>query len=69
MNNPFDFNNNSFIFPTSDNTGLDMNGNMHLRVGDNISIDTITGETHINSGWKAEEDNHGRFSGLFDLFK
>ncbi len=69
MNNPFDFDNNSFIFPTTDFTGIDTNGNMHLRMGDNMSIDTSTGETHINSGWDAQKDDQDKSTGLFGLFK
>ncbi len=69
MNNPFDFDNNSFIFPTSDITGIDTSGNMHLRMGDNMSIDTSTGETHINSGWKARKDNNDDSFGILNLFK
>lgn len=69
MNNPFDFNNNSFIFPTTGNTGIDTSGNMHIRMGDHMSVDTSTGEAHINSGWKAEDDDDEDMLYLLGLFK
>ncbi len=68
MNNPFDFNNNSFIIPSGGNTGIDTSGNMHIRMGDHMSVDTSTGEAHINSGWKDDNDDGDLFD-LLGLFK
>lgn len=54
----FDFDG-DFIFPTSSNMGIDSNGDMHLRMGDNMSLDMNTGELHFNSGWEDDDDNDG----------
>ena len=40
MSDPsFDFNNNDFIFHTSDHTGIGSNGNVYVRTGDNMADD------------------------------
>ena len=59
MFNPiFDFESGSFIFPDprTGNTGLDMNGDIHVRMSNNMSMDLSTGEMHINSGWKTNDN-------------
>ncbi len=48
----FDYNDGDFIFSTSGNLGIDSDGNLNMRMGDNMSMDMNTGELHINSGWK-----------------
>ena len=59
MFNPIlDLENGSFIFPDpcNGNTGLDTNGNLHIRTGSNMSMDLSTGKLHINSGWNNNDD-------------
>ena len=58
MHNPiFDYDNGDFIYQTSENMGIDSDGDIHIRIGDNISMDMDTGELHFNSGWEDDSDN------------
>ena len=58
MYNPiFDYDNGDFIYQTSEDTGIDSDGDIHIRIGDNISMDMDTGELHFNSGWEDDSDN------------
>lgn len=57
MSNPiFDYDNGNFIYSTSDHMGFDSEGNLHMRMGDNMSMNLETGELHVTSGWN---DNTG----------
>lgn len=57
MSDPiFDLDDSGFIFPTSENIGMDSDGDLNLRISDNISMDLNTGELHINSGWTSDDD-------------
>jgi len=53
----FDFDDGDFIIQTSDNMGLDCDGNMMLRMSDNMVMDMNSGELHITSSWKNDEDD------------
>lgn len=58
MYNPiFDYDNGDFIYQTSENMGIDSDGDIHIRISDNISMDMDTGELHFNSGWEDDSDN------------
>ena len=58
MYNPiFDYEDGEFIYQTSENMGIDSDGDIHIRIGDNISMDMDTGELHFNSGWEDDSDN------------
>lgn len=58
MCNPiFDYDDGNFIYPTSDTMGIDSDGNLHLRMGDNMSMNMETGELHFNSGWADDNDD------------
>lgn len=61
MCNIFDYNDGDFIISSSGNLGIDSNGDLNMRMGDNMSMDLNTGELHINSGWRNDnsddEDN------------
>lgn len=58
-NSIFNYDDGNFIYPTSDNMGVDSEGNLHMRMGDNMSMNLETGELHIISGWNdsADEDD------------
>lgn len=61
MCNPiFDYDDGDFIYQTSDNMRIDSDSDLHMRMGDNISMDIDTGELHFNSGWR-NEDNDDAF--------
>ena len=36
--------------------GMDSDGNMMMRMGDNMAMDMDTGELHMVSGWHDDED-------------
>ena len=40
--------------------GLDPNGNLHMRMSDNMSMDMNTGEVHIVDSWKNEAGKEKR---------
>ncbi|MCR5538884.1 MAG: hypothetical protein K6F13_06395 [Lachnospiraceae bacterium] len=48
----FDYDKEDFIFRTSGNMGFDSDGDLHIRMGDHMSMDMDTGEIHFNSEWK-----------------
>ena len=57
MRNPiFDYDDGNFIYPTSDTMGIDSDGNLQLRMSDNMSMNMETGELHFNSGWADNND-------------
>lgn len=52
----FDYDDGDFVFQTSDNMGIDSDGNIHIRMGDNMAMDMETGELHFTSGWDDDDD-------------
>ena len=52
----YDYEDGDFIFQTSNNMGMDSDGNIHLRMGRNMSMELTTGELHFNSGWDDDDD-------------
>lgn len=48
----FDFEDGDFIFQSGDNMGFDSQGHIHMRVGDNMSIDMESGQMHMTSSWR-----------------
>jgi hypothetical protein len=56
-NSIFDYDNGNFIYQTSGNMGMDSNGDLYMRVGDNMSMDLNTGELHTVSGWNDEDED------------
>ena len=52
-----DFDDGDFIFSTSENIGFDSDGNMMMRMSDNMAMDMDSGELHIISGWSDDEDD------------
>ena len=58
MGNPIiDLNDGGIIIP-SGNIGIGTDGDMHMRMGDNMSMDMRTGEMHVNTVW---DDGFGDF--------
>lgn len=59
MYNPiFNYDDDNFIYQTSDDTGIDSDGDIHMRISDNMSMDIDTGELHSNSGWQNSDDDN-----------
>ena len=52
----FDFNNGNFAHSISDNIGIDSDGDLLMRMGDNMAMDMDSGELHIISGWSNAND-------------
>ncbi len=47
----FDLNDNDFLFPIDDHTAIDSDGDVHMRVGDHMSMDMNDGSMHGIVGW------------------
>jgi len=58
MHNPiFDYDDGDLIFQTASNLGIDSDGDMYMRMGDNMSMNMDTGELHLTSSWKDDDDD------------
>ena len=53
----FDVSEGKFGFDFSDDMGMDSDGNMMMRVGDNMAMDMDSGELHFVSGWNDDDDD------------
>ncbi|MGP1432692.1 MAG: hypothetical protein ACTTKP_00230 [Catonella sp.] len=59
MYNPiFNYDDDNFIYQTSDDMGIDSDGDIHMRISDNMSMDIDTVELHFNSGWQNSDDDN-----------
>ena len=54
--NIFNYDDGDFIHTISDNTAIDSDGNLLMRMGDNMAMDMVTGDLHFVSGWSDNED-------------
>ena len=52
----FDFFKGKFGFKMSDDMGMDSDGDMMMRVGDNMAMDMDSGELHMVTGWDDDDD-------------
>lgn len=53
----FDYDNGNFGFSISDNMLIDPNGNMIMRIFNNIAVDIDSGNINIISSWFADDDD------------
>ena len=53
----FDYEDSDFARSISDNMAIDSDGDLLIRMGDNIAMDIDSGELHIISGWSNDKDN------------
>ena len=51
----FDLEDGDFIFSTSGSLGFDSDGNMMMRMSDNMAMDS--GDIHFTSSWDNDEDD------------
>ena len=51
----FDLDDSDFIFSTSGSIGFDSEGNMMVRMSDNMAMDMDSGELHLISSWGDDE--------------
>ena len=53
----FDYDDGDYAHSISDNMAIDYDGNLLIRMGDNMAMDMNSGELHIISGWSDNEDD------------
>ena len=53
----FDFEDGDFAHSISDDMAIDSDGDLFMRMGDNMAMDMNSGELHIISGWSINEDD------------
>lgn len=56
-NSVFDYDNGDFIFIGSDNIAFTSNGNMMMKISDNMAIDMGSGDLHTTSSWSSDYDD------------
>ena len=52
----FDYDNGDFAFSISDNMAMDSDGDLLMRMSDNMAMDMDSGDVHIISSWKGNDD-------------
>ena len=57
FNSVFDYDDGDFIFQMNDNFGIDSDGDLNMRMGDNMSMNMDTGELHITSNWGVDDED------------
>ena len=53
----FDYEDGDFANPMSDNMAIDLDGDLLMRLGENMSIDLDTGDVHLTSSWKNDDED------------
>lgn len=53
----FDYEDDDFACSISDNIAIDSDGDLLIRMGDDMAMDMYSGELHIISGWSNDEDD------------
>lgn len=56
-NNFFDYEDGDYYFTSSDSIAFNLDGDMVMRVGDNMIMDMESGELHVISGWPRDDDD------------
>ena len=52
----FNFTKSKFLFDSDDDTAMDTDGNLYVRVSDDCAMDLESGELDFTSGWDSYED-------------
>ena len=52
----FDYDDGDFAYTVSDILAIDSDGNMLMRMGDNMAMDMDSGDIHFISSWPNDED-------------
>ena len=52
----FDFDDGDMAMKLSDNMAMDSDGNMMMRMSDNMAMDMDSGELHMVSSWKRDDE-------------
>ena len=53
----FDYEDSDFAMSTSDNMAIDSNGDLMMRMGNNMAMDMDTGDIHLVSSWPDDDDD------------
>ena len=53
----FDYEDSNFAMSISDNMAIDSNGDLMMRMGDNMAMDMDTGDIHLVSSWPDDDDD------------
>lgn len=53
----FDMEDGDFCHSISDNMGIDSDGNLLMRMSDNLIMDMDSGELHIVSSWENDDSD------------
>ena len=53
----FDYEDSDFAMSISDNIAIDSNGDLMMRMGDNMAMDMDTGDIHLVSSWPDDDDD------------
>ena len=53
----FDYEHGDVACSISDNIAIDSDGDLLIRMGDDMAMDMDSGELHIISGWSNDEDD------------
>ena len=53
----YDFDDNELLHTLDDGTAIDKDGNVHMRVSEDLSVDLETNELHYTPGWEADTDS------------
>ena len=53
----FDYDNGDYVHSISDNMAIGADGNMMMRMSDNMAMDMDSGELHFVSSWNNDEED------------
>ena len=53
----YDFEDGDFAYSRSDDMSIDSDGDLMLRMGDNMAMDMDSGDLHIISSWSDDDDD------------
>ena len=53
----FDYEDSDFAMSISDNMAIDSNGDLMMRMGNNMAMDMDTGDIHLVSSWSDDDDD------------
>lgn len=52
----WDYEDGNFVHAISDNMAVDSDGDMLMRMGDNMTMDMESGDLHFTSDWSVDDD-------------
>lgn len=54
--NFFDYDDGDFAYIISNNMAIDSDGDLLMRMGDNMAMNMVSGDLHFISGWSDDDD-------------